>query len=59
MMVQCNECNKRFDDVYHVTYCPHEYFMARYEPMGKEWFDTQEGKWLDKELHENQFDSTS
>jgi hypothetical protein len=26
MIVECLKCGKRYDDVYHWTYCPHDYF---------------------------------
>lgn len=29
MVVQCTECGVSYDDTYHLTYCPHEYFEMR------------------------------
>ncbi len=26
MIVTCEKCGSRYDDTYHWTYCPHEYF---------------------------------
>ncbi len=29
MMVTCADCGERYDDVYRLTYCPHERFKMR------------------------------
>ncbi len=26
MVVTCKDCKREYDDVYHLTYCPHDYF---------------------------------
>lgn len=40
MMVECEKCNKRYDDFDHLTYCPHERFgvspsVAKMQAEGK------------------------
>lgn len=29
MIVICEKCKQTYDDVYHFTYCPHDFFMMR------------------------------
>lgn len=29
MKTTCKECDRTYDDVYHWTYCPHDYFQMR------------------------------
>lgn len=36
MTVKCEKCNKLYDDVYRLTYCPHEKFQMRTIVAGPE-----------------------
>jgi len=36
MVVMCSDCGRKYDDVYRLTYCPHETFQMQTIVVGPE-----------------------